>query len=152
VNYSIDYGQGNTISAGLPAHLARGCAQEAADRLGRSVWLRDGTEGEDEVGEEFEASDEITVEATVGTSSTCLGDGEVGYDFDVTVTIGTVTLEGSATLVPDGDPRNNGRLVSWGSLYHWLCAALAKVAVARADRTLEHAIEQACRAAGTDRS
>jgi hypothetical protein len=66
-NYSIDTGDGLTISAGLPANLARGCAQEAADRLGRSVWLRDGSEGEDDEGEEFAPSTEPVADIEIET-------------------------------------------------------------------------------------
>ncbi len=154
-NYGVDDGDGNQITVGLQGHdHAREIAQRHADRRGALVVLYEMGRNEDDIdeskSEEIEPSDDVKVTATIGTPSTCLDEDSVGWDFDVEVSIGEHVIVGSATLVPDRDERQGGRLVSFGGdVSAWLSGELADYCRKRTDRAVERAIESACQDIGT---
>lgn len=66
----------------------------------------------------------IRIAPSIGTRSTCV-DTEGALDYDVTVTIGDLEIEGEVTLAPS---QYDGQLDSWGaSPDHWVSDGLLRV-------------------------
>ena len=157
MNYGIDDGNGNQIfgaGSGLEGDRkhCRKVAQRMANERGKALTLYAIVYSE-EMGTRYEeefAPARPVVEATIGTPSTVLAECVVGWDYDVTVTIGEFVLAGAATLVPNADGDDPLPVSFGGDFSAWLSSEIADVIRHRDDRAaIAGEIEAACRAAGT---
>ncbi len=128
------------VRAGIVAACSEGCIED--DDAGVLYIWAILEEGGIKVGA-------LDVTASIGTPTACLPDGE-GYDFDVDVTVGDVTVSGEVTLVPSADSRHTG-LVTWGALDNWASSEIVKL-VREHDLSIADlacAVVSACDEAGT---
>ena len=80
----------------------------------------------------------VTITTSTGSPSTCV-DGDGAQDYDVTLTVGDVSVEGEVTLCVD----HEGNLSPWGSLDNWLSSSLCDVVRSLDRDDSAHSVERA---------
>jgi hypothetical protein len=92
----------------------------------------------------------IAVYSSVGTPSTVLDEGTIGYDFDVEIDVSGRKIIGEVTLCPDLDVNGSELTTFGGSVDAWASQTLAQWVLSLDDRqSVINKIVDACRAAGT---